>query len=101
MSEKTIAVIATEDQIRKIIRDEVYSILEQSIPEIMRRANRKEYLSTSDFEELTGCGARTQQYYRDEKLIPYSQEGRKIWYKTSDVEKFIDERKIDKSMKKS
>lgn len=87
--------IPTEEKFRKIISDTVDSILEQRIPEIIRKANRKEYLTTAEFKELTGCSHRVQQYLRDEGKIPYSQEGRKIFYKTTDVEGFMAERRVN------
>lgn len=86
--------VPTEEKFREILSDEVESLLERRIPKIIRRANRKEYITTSEFKELTGCSHRVQQYLRDENKIAYSQEGRKIFYRTEDVEKFMDERRI-------
>jgi hypothetical protein len=60
----------------------------------IRQANRKDFLTTSDVKELTGMSSRMQQYHRDEGNLPYHQEGRKIIYRTEDIERFWDERKI-------
>ncbi len=87
-------VVATEEQFRAMIRQEVEAILQQSIPKIMRKASRKEYITTAEFKELTGCSHRFQQYYRSERKIPFSQEGRKIFYKMDDVERFMEERRV-------
>lgn len=90
--------IPSEEKFREILSETVDTLLEQRIPEIIRKANRKEYLTTAEFKELTGCSHRVQQYLRDEGKIPYSQEGRKIFYKTTDIEQFMEERKVnDKS----
>lgn len=87
--------IPTEDKFREILNDTVDSLLEQRIPEIIRKANRKEYITTKELKELTGCSHRVQHYYRKEGILPFSQEGRKIFYKTSDVEKFMEERRVN------
>ncbi len=87
--------IPTESKFREILNDTVDAILEARIPEIIRKANRKEILTTAEFQELTGCSYRVQQYLRNEGKIPFSQEGRKIFYKTTDVEKFMADRRIE------
>ena len=89
--------IPTKQEFQDIISETVDAILAQRIPEIIRRATRKEYITTAEFKELTGCSFRVQQYLRDENKIPFSQEGRKIFYKTTDVEKFMDDRRIEVS----
>lgn len=87
--------IPSEAKFREILNDTVDSILEQRIPQIIRKANRKEYITTKEFKELTGCSHRVQQYLREENKLPYSQEGRKIFYRTDDVEKFMSDRRIE------
>lgn len=89
-------VVLTESQLKQLINETVSELLDQRIPEIIRRANRKEYITSAEFKELTGCSYRVQSYLRSENKITFSQEGRKIFYKTTDVEKFIDERKIER-----
>lgn len=87
--------IPTQQAFEDILERKVESLLQRKIPEIVRRASRKEYITTKEFEELTGCSYRVQSYLRTENKIPYSQEGRKIFYRTEDVEKFMDERRIE------
>lgn len=87
--------IPTKKEFQDIISETVDAILAQRIPEIIRRANRKEYITTAEFKDLTGCSHRVQQYLRDENKIAFSQEGRKIFYKTTDVEQFMDDRRIE------
>lgn len=87
--------IPTRQEFREILSETVDKILARRIPEIIRQANRKEYLTTAEFKELTGCSNRVQQYLRDEGKIPFSQEGRKIFYRTVDVEAFMQERRIE------
>jgi len=87
--------IPTESRFREIVREEQESILKRLIPSIVRRANCKKYLTTSDFEELTGMSSRMQAYHRNEGNLKFSQEGRKIIYNADDVDAFIEERRIE------
>lgn len=89
--------VPTKEEFRSIIKQTVDDVLARRIPQIMRQANRKEYLTTAEVEELTGMTSRTQKYHRDAGNLAYSQEGRRILYRTEDIEKFIDERRINVS----
>jgi len=92
--------IPTESKFREIISETVDSLLSQRIPQIIRQANRKEYLTTSEFEELTGMSSPTQKYHRDAGNLPFSQDKRRVLYRTLDVEKFISDRRIEIKGKK-
>ena len=87
--------ILPENKIRQIFAEELEAILTRRIPAIVRQANRKEYLTTSEVEELTGLSSRLQAYHRNAGNLAWSQEGRKIIYKTEDVERFIEDRRIE------
>ena len=87
--------ILPESKLRQIFREEQEATLKRLIPSIVRRANCKKYLTTADFEELTGMSARMQKYHRDAGNLAWSQEGRKIIYNADDVDAFIDERRIE------
>ncbi len=86
--------VATKKEFEEILVRTVDKVLVNRIPQIMRQANRKEYLTTGEVEELTGLSSRAQKYHRDEGNLPYSQEGRKIVYRTIDVESFLDARRV-------
>ncbi|MEX0769680.1 MAG: helix-turn-helix domain-containing protein [Balneolaceae bacterium] len=86
--------IPTEKEFKKILNETVDSLLARRIPQIIRQANRKTYLTTSDVKELTGMSSRMQKYHRDAGNLKYSQEGRRILYRTVDVERFIEERRV-------
>lgn len=86
--------IPTERQFREIIAETVDSILARRIPVIIRQANTKAFLTTTDVKKLTGLSSRMQKYHRDTGNLPYSQDGRKIIYRTADVEQFLDDRRI-------
>lgn len=89
--------VPTKEEFRSIIKQTVDDVLAHRIPQIMRQANRKEYMTTAEVEELTGMTSKTQKYHRDAGNLSYSQEGRRILYRTVDVEEFIESRRIDTS----
>lgn len=87
--------IPTKEEFKEIISDTVDSILARRIPQIIRQANSKAYLTTKEVEKLTGMSYRMQKYHRDAGNLSFSQDGRKIIYRTIDVEQFIEERRIE------
>ena len=46
--------------------------------------------------ELLKISLRTLQTYRDTSILPYSQIGRKCYYKASDIEQFVNQQQIEK-----
>lgn len=48
-----------------------------------------EWLSSEEVKKILGVSAKTWQKYRNERRIPFSQFGRKIYVKRSDLEDFI------------
>ena len=55
---------------------------------------KDEYLTSTEARKLLGVSQKTWQTYRDERRIPFSQFGRKIYVKRSDIEEFISSHKI-------
>jgi excisionase family DNA binding protein len=87
--------IATKNELVTVVNDAVRELLEEAIPTLIRKAKRKDWLTTEDLMELTGWSRRTLQYLRDKRRIPFSQEGRRILYKTEDIEAYLKSNKIE------
>lgn len=56
------------------------------------KKNKETWLDNSDVCRLLNVSARTMQTYRDTGKLPYSQINNKLYYKASDVQRFIDEK---------
>ena len=56
-----------------------------------------ELIPSKDVPSYLKVSRRTWQRYRDERLIPFSQIGRKIWVKRSDLDAFIKKGMIGRS----
>lgn len=65
-----------EQLMREAFREEAKAI----VPEIVRKATEKPYLTKEELMELTGWSERTIQSLRSNKQIPYSKHGYKILY---------------------
>lgn len=81
--------ITSKDEMENIVQDAIREFFEQKLPSLIRKATRKDWLTTEDVMELTGWSRRTLQYLRDKRRIPFSQEGRRILYKTDDIEAYL------------
>ena len=80
------AIILTKDQFEQLIAkiDDINDRLANTNPK-----RTETYLNNKQFMEMLDVSLRTAQTWRDEGKISFSQVGSKIYYKLSDVEKFI------------
>lgn len=54
-----------------------------------------QWVESTQARKMLGVSAKTWQTYRDERRIPFSQFGRKIYVKRADLEKFMADHYID------
>ena len=54
-------------------------------------STKDKFMDNQEFQTLMKISKRTAQTWRDEGRISFSQVGNKIYYKLSDVEKFLNE----------
>ena len=69
--------------------------LKQAV-ECQTKPSPNDWITSKDVPTYLGISRRTWQNYRDKKLIPFSQVGRKIWVKRSDLDAFIESACIGK-----
>jgi hypothetical protein len=91
--------VPTKEKYEEILEQKFEDVVKRLFPKLIRSARRKEWLTTTDFEELFGISKRLQKYYRDELDLPFYQESKKILYKTDEVESWFAERKVNRSDK--
>lgn len=93
------------------IEKRTFSFLSERFAEFAKRMENlcsihtqklEDWLDSQDVCLLLGLSKRTLQYYRSSGRLSYSQIGNKIYYKTSDLERIIDESRnnIPQSCKK-
>ncbi len=87
---ETPVIVVHEDALRRIVADAVEAAVQNALPELIRRATRKPWLTRDEILELTGWSVRTLAYLRQERKIAFTQEGRKILYETASLERLLD-----------
>ena len=56
----------------------------------------KEWIESTDARKMLGVSPKTWQTYRDRRIIPFSQVGRKIYVRRSDLQSFMEQHQITK-----
>jgi DNA-binding transcriptional MerR regulator len=51
---------------------------------------KNKWLTSEEVCHLLGISKRTLQSYRDNEILPFSQNKRKIYYKASDIDDYLD-----------
>lgn len=79
-----------------ILSKEHYEAIEADLKEIKTHVKKitvpnESFIDNKQFTKLMGISFRTAQTWRDEGKIGFSQEGKKIYYRLSDIEKFLDD----------
>jgi len=84
-----------------VIPQSVLSELTESIGEIKELLSNKtaeelnsQWIESGKARQMLGVSQKTWQTYRDKRIIPFSQFGRKIYVKRADLEAFMDKHYI-------
>ncbi len=94
------AYIPTRDDLKKFIAETVEQYVKETVPPAVRKATRKEWLTTDDVMELLQVSRRHVQHLRDSNQLSYSQSGhRTIRYHIDDVEEYLNNHKIQSKQK--
>jgi hypothetical protein len=76
------------------IREAIQEAIVIAIPIIMKRATAKDWLTKDEVLKMTGWSARTLQYMRTSRQIPFSKHDRKIMYPSAGIEQFLNEHNV-------
>lgn len=85
-------IMVPEDEWRNL-----HDTLEQIIDLITRRNaddSNSEWIESDEARKLLGVSQKTWQNYRDQRLIPFSQIGRKIYVNRADLDAFLRNHRI-------
>jgi hypothetical protein len=85
------AVIVTQkNDLKKLIAEAIRDEIATSLPELVKEATKKPYITKEELMDLTGWSSRTIQHLRDTNQIPYSKHGRKILYPRKGILEFLE-----------
>ena len=80
------------------MRDELKE-LKASIAKMQEDSYLSKWIESESARKMLGVSTKTWQNYRDRRVIPFSQFGRKIYVKVSDIEAFMESNLIKKGGK--
>lgn len=86
--ETTLMTLVPQKIIDELVQ-EVKAVKELCENRFQENKTGEEWLSSEEVKKILGVSAKTWQKYRNERRIPFSQFGRKIYVKRSDLEDFI------------
>lgn len=87
-------IVTDQKQLEQIISGKLTDVLKEQVPDIVRKATEKPWLTKEELIELTGWSSRTIQNLRSTNQIPYSKHGRKILYPREGIMDWLEENKI-------
>ena len=78
-----------------VLSKEAYEAIQADLKEIKTHVKKitvpnEAFVDNKQFKELMGISFRTAQTWRDEGKIGFSKEGKKIYYRLSDIEQFLE-----------
>jgi len=83
-------IVTTESTLEKVFSKLFDKKVNETLPELVREATKKPYLTKEEVMELTGWSSRTLQNLRDTNQIPYVKHGRKVIYPTDPLYEFLE-----------
>lgn len=89
----TPVVLVSQSVLDELIQ-EVKAVKEICMNCFQENKTGEEWLSSEEVKSILGVSAKTWQKYRNEKRIPFSQFGRKIYVKKADLDAFMENHKI-------
>jgi excisionase family DNA binding protein len=88
------AYISSKSELNEVVTLAVERTVRNLIPELIRKATDKKYLTKEEVKDLTGWSDRTLQHLRDSRQIPFVKHGKKILYPYEGFMQFLEECKI-------
>jgi len=87
-------IITTPEKLQETISRAMSRTIERHIPDIIREATSKPWMTKQELMDLTGWSSRTIQNLRDTNQIPYSQHRHKIIYPRKGIMEFLENHHI-------
>ena len=89
------AFIPTKQDLESAVQKAVEQTVNEVLPDVIRKATRKKWLTTDEVMTMLQCSRRHVQYLRDSEQLPYTKNGRTIRYNIDDIEDFLNDHKVD------
>jgi len=83
-------IVTTESALERVFNKFFDKKVNETLPELVKQATAKPYLTKEELIDLTGWSSRSIQNLRDTNQIPYSKHGRKILYPRDGIMNFLE-----------
>ena len=87
-------VITPPDELQNQIQEAVESAIAKSMPDIIRRATRKQNYTSAEAAEYLGISKRSLFHLKQTGQLAYSQHGRKVLYTADDLDEYLQKNRI-------
>ena len=87
-------IVTTKEVLELMIHEAVSIALRESLPEAVRQATTKPYLTKKELMELTGWSSRQVEYKKSSREIPYIRRGRLVLFPTEDVHRYLEKGRV-------
>ena len=88
----------TQAEFEDTIEHVFEKIVAKKLPKLIQKAVGKEYYTISETCEILGCTRRHLQYLRDSGQLSYVKNGKKIYFRAEDLERFFEENYIENTL---
>ena len=89
-------IVATKDDIERIVHQALNKALNEYLPEALNRALAKPYLTKSELMDLTGWSSRQVEYKKSSREIPFIRRGRLVLFPTQEIYSYLEEGRVQK-----
>lgn len=93
-------IVTTRTDLEEVVDKALEEALHKHLPETIRRATTKAYLTKQELMDLTGWSSRQVEYKKSQREIPFVRRGRLILFPTADIYTYLDEGFVPKKMKR-
>ena len=83
-------IVTSREALNDAVQKALDSALKQQLPEVIRRATTKPFLTKPELMELTGWSSRQVEYKKSSREIPFIRQGRLVLFPTEEVFAYLD-----------
>ena len=87
-------IVVTPDELQELVSQTVSRTMRESLPEVLRTANKPAWLNPTDIEKEFGITRRTQQYLRDTERLAFRKVGKRILVHREELRHYLDSVRI-------
>lgn len=90
MSTDTKVIVTSEEKIHELLQSTLRDVLNEELPQVIKKASRKEYLTLEELQSLTGFSYGKIRHLRTSGQLEYCQSGKSIIYPTQAVYDYLE-----------